>query len=116
MLGLSILGSSASMGGLAPAGDGSQGAAGCLACGGFLIVLVSAIAVANIAMLVWVARDAKNRGMDGAVLWMLLVFFTGPLGLVIYLFSRPNGAVVPCSRCRNSKLAASVKCPHCGNA
>jgi len=29
----------------------------------------------SVALLVWVARDAKARGMDSAVLWMLLVFF-----------------------------------------
>lgn len=91
-------------------------AAGCLACGGFFLALSVGLFVANIAMLVWVARDARNRGMDGAVLWMLLVFFTGPIGLIIYLFSRPTGAVVPCPRCGNKKLEASVKCLHCGNA
>jgi len=93
----------------------NEGAAGCLACGGFLLLLIGGFIVANIAMLVWVARDAKSRGMDGAVLWMLLVFFTGLLGLVIYLLSRPSGAVVACTRCGNKKLEASVKCPHCGN-
>ena len=86
--------------------------AGCLACGGFVLALV----VANIAMLVWVTRDARNRGMDGAVLWMLLVFFTGPAGLLIYVLSRPRGAVVACPRCGNKKLEASLKCLHCGNA
>jgi hypothetical protein len=31
--------------------------------------------VISIALLVWVARDAKARGIDSAVLWMALVFF-----------------------------------------
>ena len=65
-------------------------------------------------MLVWVARDAKARGMDSAVLWMLLVFFLNLIGLVIYLLSRPQGILVPCPNCGNMRLQASVKCPHCG--
>jgi uncharacterized membrane protein YhaH (DUF805 family) len=88
-------------------------AAGCAACGGVLFFMI-AVFVINIAILIWVARDAKNRGMDGAILWMLLVFFTSFIGLIIYIFARPQGNLVQCSNCNNKKLQASVKCPHCG--
>jgi len=93
-----------------------NGAAGCAACGscGGLIFLIIAWFVLSIALLVWVARDAKSRGMDSAVLWMLLVLFLGLLGLVIYLFARPQGNLVPCPNCGNKRMQASVKCPHCG--
>jgi hypothetical protein len=93
-----------------------NGAAGCAACGGCggIIFLIVALIVLNIALLIWVARDAKARGMDSAVLWMLLVFFLGLIGLVIYLFSRPQGNTVPCPNCGNKRLQASIKCPHCG--
>lgn len=87
-----------------------------MACGGAMIALVVATFVANIVLLVWTARDAKNRGMDGAVVWMLLVFFLGPLGLIIYIFSRPKGDMMACKQCNNKRLEASAKCPHCGNA
>jgi len=93
--------------------DNGAGAAGCFACSGLLGFLV-ALFVLNIAILVWVARDAKARSMDSAILWMLLVMFTGPLGLVIYLFTRPQGNVIQCQNCHNKRLQASVKCPHCG--
>ena len=83
-------------------------------CGFFVIFLVVAIIVLDVALLVWVARDAKARGMDSSVLWMLLVFFLSLLGLVIYLFSRPQGNLIPCPNCGNKRLQASVKCPHCG--
>ena len=73
-----------------------------------------AVFVLNIALLVWVARDAKARGMDSAILWMLLVMFTGIIGLVIYLFVRPQGNMMQCPNCQNKRLQASVKCPHCG--
>jgi hypothetical protein len=94
--------------------DNGAGAAGCFACSGFLVFLLIAGLVLNIALLVWVARDAKARGMDSAILWMLLVMFTGPLGLVIYLFTRPQGNMIQCPNCQNKRLQASIKCPHCG--
>jgi len=89
-------------------------ATGCAACGGFVIFMVAIFAL-NIALLVWVARDAKARGMDNSVLWMLLVMATSILGLVIYLSSRPKGDLSLCATCGNKRLQASAKCPHCGN-
>ena len=75
-----------------PSNDSAFGVAACGGCWIFLFMLLACI-VLNIALLVWVARDAKARGMDSSVLWMLLVFFTSVLGLAIYLFSRPKGNV-----------------------
>ena len=89
-------------------------AAGLGGCGCILFVFLAAIAL-NIALLVWVARDAKSRSMDSSVLWMMLVMFTGLIGLVIYLLSRPQGNLKQCPSCGNKRLAASAKCPHCGN-
>jgi uncharacterized membrane protein YhaH (DUF805 family) len=88
-------------------------AAGCACCGTFLFIPIALIAL-NIALLVWVARDAKARGMDSSVIWMLLVFFTSFIGLIIYLLSRPQGNVLRCPNCGNNRLQASVRCPHCG--
>jgi uncharacterized membrane protein YhaH (DUF805 family) len=96
----------------------ANGAAGCLACGGFfgfIIFFVVACIAINIAILVWVAKDAKARGMDSAVVWMILVMVTGVIGLIIYLFARPQGNLVPCPSCNNKRLQGSAKCPHCGN-
>ena len=91
------------------------GAAGCALCGSLLFVPI-AILIVNIALLVWVARDAKSRGMDSAVIWMILVMFTSVLGLILYIFSRPQGNLIRCPHCNNQRLQASAKCPHCGNA
>jgi uncharacterized membrane protein YhaH (DUF805 family) len=99
-------------------GDEACGAAGCAACGAapvVIIVFIIAIVVLNIALLVWVARDSKSRGMDNSVMWMILVMFTGVLGLIIYIFSRPQGDLVQCPNCKNNRMQASAKCPHCGN-
>lgn len=90
--------------------------AACGSCGGMMILIPLVIIALNIALLVWVARDAKSRGMDSAVLWMILVMFTSVIGLIIYIFSRPQGNLVQCPSCNNKRLQASAKCPHCANA
>lgn len=89
-------------------------ACGCL--GFFGVIVVVGVIALNIALLIWVARDAKSRGMDNAVIWMILVMLTGIIGLIIYLFTRPPGTLVPCVQCGNKRLQVSAKCPHCGNS
>jgi uncharacterized membrane protein YhaH (DUF805 family) len=101
---------------LAQTSEDAAGAVACAGCGGFLLFLVIAAVALQIALLVWVARDAKARGMDSAVIWMLFVFFVPVLGLVVYIFSRPQGTIVPCEKCGNKRLQASAQCPHCGQA
>jgi hypothetical protein len=95
------------------AGNAAGGAACAGCCSTFIFVPILFFAL-SIALLVWVARDAKARGMDSAILWMALVFFLNFIGLIIYLFSRPQGNLVPCPNCGNKRLEASVRCPHCG--
>jgi len=89
---------------------------GCALLFGSLLIIPIAIVVLNIALLVWVARDSKARGMDGSVLWMILVMFTSILGLIIYLLSRPQGNLVLCAHCANKRLQASARCPHCAHS
>ena len=96
-------------------GDAAAPAAAC-GCLGFLGFIIIAVIALNIALLVWVARDAKSRGMDSAILWMILVMVTGIIGLIIYLLARPQGNLVSCAHCGNKRLQVSAKCPHCGNA
>lgn len=109
-------------GGPTPEDDAAAAAACVSCCGGWVLVIVVSIVIfvlavaLNIALLIWVAKDAKNRNMDSAVMWMILVMFTGVVGLIIYIFSRPQGNLMRCDECGNSRLQASRKCPHCGNA
>jgi hypothetical protein len=88
----------------------------CGLCGifaGVTIVIPIILFIISVALLIWVARDAKNRGMDNPALWMLVVFFLNILGLIIYLFSRPSGKLVQCENCKNRKLESLKSCPHC---
>jgi Mn2+/Fe2+ NRAMP family transporter len=95
--------------------DAAGGAAACGCLGFFGLIIIAFIAL-NIALLVWVAKDAKNRGMDNAVLWMILVMVTGFIGFIIYILVRPQGNLVPCPHCGNKRLQVSAKCTHCGNS
>ncbi len=92
---------------------GALFACGCL---GFFGVVMVAIIALHIVFLVWVARDAKSRGMDNAVVWMILVMLTGIIGFIIYLLTRPPGSLISCPHCGNKRLQVSAKCPHCGNS
>lgn len=99
----------------APPSD-ADGCAACAGCGGVFVLVPIVFFVVIIALLVWVARDAKSRGMDSSILWMLLVMFTNVIGLVIYIFSRPQGELTVCQHCKGNHLQTSARCPHCGNS
>ncbi len=94
---------------------GTGGCAGCAAAPIVIVLVLIGLVVLNVALLIWVAKDAKARGLDNSVMWMILVMFTGVLGLIIYIFSRPQGDLVQCPNCKNNRMQASAKCPHCGN-
>lgn len=96
--------------------DDAVGAGVCAMLSGVLIMIPIVIIGVNIAMIVWVAKDSKARGMDNSIVWMLLVFFTSFLGFIIYILSRPKGDKVVCSNCANMRSVALTKCPHCGAA
>lgn len=87
----------------------------CAACGGSILILLIAFVVINIAILVWVVKDAKARGMGSPIGWLVLTLLFGPLALIVYFFSRPKGALTVCASCGNKHLEGMAKCPHCGN-
>lgn len=93
---------------------------GCAACGtsvmATVIIVGLGILILHFILMIWVARDAKARGMDSSVLWMLLVMGLGLIGLVIYILSRPQGALAVCPTCGGKRLAVSAICPHCRNS
>ena len=73
-----------------PASDDAANAAGALAalgCG--IIPCILGVAI-QIALAVWVYKDAKKRGMENAVLLTVVTALTGLIGLLIYLLMRPK--------------------------
>lgn len=61
---------------------GAWGIMGCLA--GAVIFIIW------IYVLYWVYKDAKRRGSNHPLLWVLVVFFLSLLGLILYLVLRPK--------------------------
>lgn len=96
-------------------GEAAAGLAACAGCGTVLIVIPLAFIAINIALLVWVARDARSRGMDTPALWMILVLATSFIGLIIYLLARPQGNLIACPHCGNRRMQVSAICPTCKN-
>ena len=77
-------------------------------CGATLVVLVI-----NVAILVWVIKDAQSRGASAGA-WVVIVLLFGFLGLLAYLVARPKGKLVPCPECGRNKPITDAICPHCG--
>ncbi len=95
---------------------GANDAAGCAACGVFgVIMLVIGVGATIfwVFVAVWAAKDAKSRGMDNGALWVVLILFTGVIGLIIYIVSRPQGDLYSCEDCGKKRLRESRRCPHC---
>jgi hypothetical protein len=86
----------------------------CAGCGGIMILIPIVFVVLGIFYMVWVAKDAKSRGMENSILWMILALTW--VGLIVYLLVRPKGALIACPHCGEKRLEGSEKCPHCGKA
>jgi hypothetical protein len=60
-----------------------------------LLICSCAWLLVDIAIIVWVYRDASSRG-ENAILWVIVVLFLNLLGLILYLiFGRRNPQSVP---------------------
>jgi hypothetical protein len=68
--------------------DGSP-AGGCAICGGGLATMILLPVIIQVAFLVWVVKDARARGIESPLGWMVFVFFVPLIGILVYLFSRP---------------------------
>ena len=64
-------------------------------------------------MLVWVARDSRNRGLESVASWITPILLTNILAFLVYLLSRPKGKLVHCRHCNNRCLENAATCPHC---
>jgi len=68
----------------------------------------------------WVYKDAQKRGLESPMLWGVLAFFGGIIGVIIYVVMRNNlkpTSKAPrrfCPSCgRNIPFDANI-CPYCG--
>lgn len=87
---------------------------------GVFCVIALIIFIIAIVLAIWVYRDAEKRGGSGA-LWLIIVIFTGIIGLIIWLVIRPpiggkkvEGQDRRCPNCgRVIPMDANI-CPYCG--
>lgn len=99
--------------------DAAAGAAGCAACGSMMAVMAVAGVISIVSTIIWifvvlwVARDAKSRGMDNTAMYIVMVLFLGVIGLIIYVVSRPQGDLKDCRECGKKRLRGLKRCPHC---
>ncbi len=102
------------------ANDTASAGAGCAACGSCgafmaaIFILIVLLIVFDILIVVWVAKDARARGMDSSAVWALVVIFMHFIGLIVYLCARPPAALVFCPHCGLKRLEVLRECPHCG--
>ncbi len=68
----------------------------------------------HIVIVVWIVKDARDRGVQDVVVWALIGFFAGIVGLIVYILTRPQGNLVACEHCGRRRLASLKRCPHCG--
>jgi hypothetical protein len=61
---------------------------------GLCIAVAVIMVVIRILILIWVYKDAEKRGTSG-VMWLIIVFLLGIIGLIIYLIVRPKVPVGP---------------------
>jgi len=59
-----------------------------------IIIFVIVCLVVEILIIVWVYKDAKARNMENPALWIILIIFTGIIGLIVYLVVRPKDKVI----------------------
>jgi uncharacterized protein len=96
---------------------GPEAGAAAAACGlGCVLTIITAVVglAIHIFMMVYAFKDAKARGDQNAVLWLVLIFFFPLVGFIVYFVVRPKGELNPCPNCHNRKLEILTKCPHCG--
>ncbi len=55
----------------------------------FICIFQIIVLIVIIGLAIWVFKDASSKGQNG-LLWAALVFFTGVLGLIIYLVLRKD--------------------------
>jgi hypothetical protein len=78
-----------------------------------ILVMLGGTVALIIFIIKWIRRDATARGMPNAdtIKWFGLL---GLLGLLIYVLQRPQGNVMPCPSCGQSRMQGLPQCPHCG--
>jgi len=104
--------------------DANEAATGLALFGlGLMCIIPIIFFIIAIVLAIWVYKDAEKRGSSGA-LWLLIVIFTGIIGLIIWLVIRPPIGGKPgqkgadtgrtCPSCGRPIPMDAQVCPYCG--
>jgi len=78
----------------------------------FMLMLLLPFAL-QIFLTIFVYKDAQKRGMDSAIAWAILVFFTSFPGVLIYVLCRKDVSFNICPTCGKQLLPQWTSCPFC---
>jgi len=81
-----------------------------------MIILVGVcILAAYIALICYIYRDARSRGMPHVTWTLLAIFIPSGIGIILYFILR-TPPLVYCTQCRAPISSGLAYCPHCGRA
>lgn len=82
-----------------------------------LIALLALTAFTTATLMLYVHYDCKIRNIKEERSYLLLVLFTGIVGLIIYRLSRKNAKklYIACSDCGKAVLSGTTHCDSCGS-
>ncbi|MDG6218874.1 MAG: zinc ribbon domain-containing protein [Candidatus Thermoplasmatota archaeon] len=81
---------------------------------GVFCIIPIIVFIIGIVIAIWVYKDAEKRGSSGA-LWLIIVIFTGIIGLIIWLVVRPPiGGKKSEGVASSSGSGSDRRCPNCG--
>lgn len=91
----------------------------------FIIIMIL-LFIVWIAVSIWVYKDAKKRGEESPIIWFLVTFFGGLIGLIVWFVVRPpiGGLKISkypsfntgrfCPICGRNIPFNATFCPYCG--
>lgn len=79
-----------------------------------LLILVPFFLCVPLLIGIYVYRDAKRRGMNGALWALIAVIVPALMGFVVYLLTRSGHSDLKCPRCGEAVTEQFLVCPRCG--
>lgn len=80
----------------------------------FLLIISLFGVIIPVAIGVFVYKDAEQRGMNGLMWALIVIFIPSFIGLIIYFIVRESESAYECKNCGASVKGNQDFCPNCG--